>query len=143
MLMSSNCLLVGPWFDERTTRQSTLHVSLVDVAMRGVLALKNVQMQTWTRVGYFGNILTIDHSWYISNLPKSRFKHDIQRRGRKDQGLYVGYRVMQAINRPASLSYQHSLSKVKENLPPCIATANQYVSLHEVYVANIPANNLP
>jgi hypothetical protein len=27
--------------------------------------------------------------------------------------------------------------------PPCIPTANQYVSLHEVYVARIPASSLP
>jgi hypothetical protein len=61
--MSSSYPSVGSSYDRRTSRQNTLLVSLLDVAMRDVLALKKVQMQTWTRVGYLGNILTIDHSW--------------------------------------------------------------------------------
>jgi hypothetical protein len=123
--MLSSYMSVGTSYNGRTSRRNTLLVSLVDVATMDVLALKKVQMQTWTRVGYFGNIFTIDHSWYISNLPKNRFKHDIQRRGKKDQDLYVVYRVAQAINRPASLSHQYQFANFKEDSPPCIATANQ------------------
>jgi hypothetical protein len=44
---------------------------------------------------------------------------------RKAKGFYVVYPVTQAMNRPASLSYQHSSAKDKEDSPPCIATANQ------------------
>lgn len=34
--------------------------------MDDLLALKKAQQQTWTRVGYLGNIFTIDHSFVIS-----------------------------------------------------------------------------
>jgi hypothetical protein len=123
--MLSSYMSVGSSYDRHTSRQNTLLVSLVDVATMDVLALKKVQMQTWTRVGYFGNIFTIDHSWYISNLPDVRFQDDIQQRGKKDQDLYVGCQVTQAINRPASLSHQYQFANFKEDSPPCIATANR------------------
>jgi hypothetical protein len=107
MLMLSSYMSVGTSYNGRTSRQNTLLVSLIDAVTMDVLALKKVQMQTWTRVGYFGNIFTIDHSWYINNLPDVRFQDDIQQRGKKNQDLYVVYRATPAIIRPTLLSNQH------------------------------------
>jgi hypothetical protein len=102
--------------------------------------LKNAQQHTCTKVGYLGNILTIDQSLLSATKRWAKEWYSL-RRDKIIQYLYQAYRAMRAISPQPWLIVNSRLWL--GNSPPCIPTANQYVSLHEAYVAKIPASSLP